>query len=52
MEKEFLIIIAILFIGVVACFCWLFYTIGFIKGMNKMKEIDDKILEGYHGVNR
>lgn len=45
MEKELLIIIVVLFIGVVACFCWLFYTIGYIKGMKKMKEIDSSILD-------
>ena len=45
MERELLIIGVIFLVGFTACLCWLFYTIGVFRGMEKMRNIDDKILD-------
>ena len=45
MGSEIFIIIAVLLIGYSVCLCYLFYTIGFMKGMQKAKQIDDEILK-------
>lgn len=45
MEIELLVVIGILAIVIVVCIADLFYYIGFIKGFNKCKQIDDEILE-------
>lgn len=45
MEIKLLVAIGILAIVFVTCIAWLFYYIGFLKGFNKCKQIDDEILE-------
>ena len=38
-------VIVVLIVSVVACFCYTSYQIGFIKGFKKCKKIDDEILK-------
>lgn len=45
MEIKLLVAIGILAIVLMVSIVWLFYYIGFLKGFNKCKQIDDEILK-------